>query len=144
MAARSGVRGTGIRLTLPFLFRYSALWLIVTVLTGLLFGIASYLATFSRPEGDGEPRQFLLVIAAQTLFLIVALVALAIFTTHRLAGPYIALKRAFEAVKQGDLEHPLRLRSTDLPLQELEASFNEMLAVLRGRIQGSGAQDGQA
>lgn len=142
MAARSGVRGTGIRFTLPFLFKYSALWLTVTVLTGLVFGVASYTATLGRPGGN--PKHFLLIVAAQTVFLVLAMVALAIFTTHRLAGPYIALKRAFEEVKRGELNHPLRLRSTDRHLLELEASFNEMMASLRAKIPGAGAQDGGA
>ncbi|MEA2691020.1 MAG: hypothetical protein QOJ16_407, partial [Acidobacteriota bacterium] len=62
-----------------------------------------------------------------------ALVALALFTTQRLAGPFIALKRACEDVKDGNLARRVRFRRADGHLLEVEAAFNEMMESLEGR-----------
>jgi nitrogen fixation/metabolism regulation signal transduction histidine kinase len=119
------------------MMRYSALWLLVTVVAMGVFGIACYLA--AAEHLDGVSRQHVaLVLGIETAFLILAVGALAVFTTHRLAGPYIALKRAFDEVSQGELDRPLRLRGGDVHLRELEDSFNEMTSVLRERLQGPG------
>ncbi len=134
----SKVRGSGVRFTLPYVLRYSALWLVVTVAAVVLFGITSYLVAADRLDGEALHRLKLILIV-QTVFLIAAVIALAVFTTHRLAGPYIALKRALDEVKQGELSRPLRLRTADLHLKEIEASFNEMTAALRERHGSPGA-----
>lgn len=130
------VRGSGVRFTLPYVLRYSALWLVVTVAAVVLFGITSYLVTSQRLNGEAL-QHMALILTLQTVFLILAVLALAVFTTHRLAGPYIAIKRALEEVKQGELNHPLRLRTADIHLKEIETSFNEMTAALRERQQGN-------
>ena len=129
------VRGAGVQFTLPYVLRYSALWLVVTLAAVVLFGITSYLVASQRLDGEAL-QNVALVLTLQTVFLILAVIALAVFTTHRLAGPYIALKRALEEVKQGELDHPLRLRTSDIHLKEIEASFNEMTAALRERLGG--------
>jgi HAMP domain-containing protein len=136
MADLRRVRGSGVRFTLPYVLRYSALWLVVTVAAVMLFGITSYLVASQRLDGEALYHVALLL-TLQTVFLILAVVALAVFTTHRLAGPYIALKRALDEVKQGELARPLRLRTADIHLKEIEASFNEMTAALRERLPGS-------
>ena len=130
------IRGTGVHFTLPYVLRYSALWLVVTVAAVVLFGITSYLVASQRLDGEAL-RHVALILTLQTVFLILAVIALAVFTTHRLAGPYIALKRALEEVKQGELDRPLRLRTADIHLKEIEASFNEMTAALRERLPGN-------
>jgi Sec-independent protein translocase protein TatA len=129
------IRGAGVQLTLPYVLRYSALWLVVAVAAVVLFGITSYLVAAERLSGEAL-RQMALLLTLQTVFLILAVIALAVFTTHRLAGPYIALKRALEEVKRGELDHPLRLRTADIHLKEIEVSFNEMTAALRERLHG--------
>lgn len=131
------MRGTGVRFTLPYMFRYSALWLLVTVPAVAVFGIACYLAASNRLDGEAR-RHVALVLTVQTVFLILGVIALAVFTTHRLAGPFIALKRAFEEVQRGELDRPLRLRGADVHLRELETSFNDMTATLRERLRGPG------
>lgn len=130
------VRGAGVHFTLPYVLRYSALWLVVTLAAVVLFGITSYLVAAERLSGEALNNMALLL-TFQTVFLILAVIALAVFTTHRLAGPYIAIKRALEEVKQGELDRPLRLRTADLHLKEIERSFNEMTAALRDRRQGT-------
>ena len=130
------IRGAGVQFTLPYVLRYSALWLVVTLAAVVLFGITSYLVASERLSGEALNHMALLL-TFQTVFLILAVIALAVFTTHRLAGPYIAIKRALEDVKRGELDRPLRLRTADLHLKEIEASFNEMTASLRERLEGN-------
>jgi nitrogen fixation/metabolism regulation signal transduction histidine kinase len=111
------------------------LWLVVCILTLVVFALTSYLGLVNSLGEVGRSR-LLLVLTLQTLCVILGMVALAIFTTHRLAGPLIALLRAFEEVKGGNLDRPLRFRHTDSHMAHLETAFNEMLAALRQRIDG--------
>jgi nitrogen fixation/metabolism regulation signal transduction histidine kinase len=73
-------------------------------------------------------------LGGQTLFLVAALFGLAIFTTHRLAGPWIAVLRALQDVRRGNLDRRLRIRGSDLHLKEVEAEFNAMMEALRSRL----------
>ena len=61
------------------------------------------------------------------------MVALAVFTTNRVAGPMVGLRRAFEDVKRGDMDRRLRFRQNDGHLRVLEAAFDEMMVALRER-----------
>jgi HAMP domain-containing protein len=130
------LRGSGVRFTLPYLFRFSGLWLLVTSTAIVLLGVACYAVATGAGDGlDGEARRHLaLVLSVQTAALLLAAVALAVFTTHRIAGPFIALKRAIEEVRDGTFHNPLRLRTGDAHLKELEASFNEMADELQTRL----------
>jgi nitrogen fixation/metabolism regulation signal transduction histidine kinase len=133
MSDYQGVRGTGVRFTLRYVPRFSGLWLVVCILTLIVFALTSYLGLRGSLGEVGRSR-LLLVLTFQTLCVIVGMVGLAIFTTHRIAGPFIGLLRAFEEVKRGNLDRPLRFRSTDSHMADLETSFNEMLAALRQRV----------
>jgi len=146
MARLNEIRGTGVRHTLPYVLPFSGLWLVVTIVAMVVFGVTCWLVASSSPLLDQAARNRLaLVLVAQTLFLVAAVLALAVFTTHRLAGPYVAIIRAFEAVKNGDMNRPLRFRSSDIHLRDVEISFEEMMAVLRERLeQQGGAQAGTA
>jgi nitrogen fixation/metabolism regulation signal transduction histidine kinase len=133
------LRGSGVRYTLPYVLPFSGLWLVVTIIAMVVFGVTCWLAASTSPRLDDAARTRLaLVLMAQTLFLIAAVFALAVFTTNRLAGPYIAIIRAFEAVKNGDLDRPLRFRSSDIHLRDVEISFQEMMAALRVRLEPQG------
>ncbi|HYU31768.1 MAG TPA: methyl-accepting chemotaxis protein [Thermoanaerobaculia bacterium] len=128
-----GVRGTGVRFTLRYVPRFSGLWLLVCVLTLVVFALTSYLGLVNSLGPAGRSR-LLLVLILQTICVILGMVALAVFTTHRLAGPLVALLRAFQDVKAGDLDRQLRFRQSDRHLAELEKSFNEMMAAVRQRL----------
>lgn len=130
-----GVRGSGVRWTLRYVPRFAGLWLVVCVLTLVVFALTSYLGLVNSLGEAGKTR-LLLVLTLQTLCVILGMVALAIFTTHRLAGPIIGLLRAFEDVKAGDLGRQLRFRHTDKHLAEVEKAFNEMMASIRHRVDG--------
>lgn len=134
MKSLQGVRGTGVRFTLPFVLRFSGLWLLVCVLTVVVFACASYWGLFDRLGDEGRSR-LLMVLTVQTVCVILGMVGLAIFTTHRLAGPLIGLLRAFEDVKAGKLDRQLRFRESDRHLADLEHAFNEMMASLRERVE---------
>ena len=111
---------------------------VVCVLTLVVFALTSYLGLFNSLGEAGRSR-LLLVLTLQTLCVILGMVALAIFTTHRLAGPLIALLRAFEDVKAGDLDRQLRFRKSDNHMADLEREFNEMMASIRHRVDGERA-----
>jgi nitrogen fixation/metabolism regulation signal transduction histidine kinase len=129
------IRGTAVKLTYPYALRYLGLWLMVTILAILVFSVTSYLLLADRLTGAAL-HHLALLLFIETVVVIAALIALALFTTHRLAGPFIALRRAFEDVQAGDLSRRLRLRRTDGPLLEVETAFNEMMASLEARGKG--------
>lgn len=126
------IRGAAVKLTYPYVLRYMGLWLVVTTLAILVFTVTSYFLLADRLAGT-ELRRFATVLFAQMVVVILALVALALFTTHRLAGPFIALKRAFEDVKDGDLSRRLQFRRADPHLVEVATAFNEMMESLEAK-----------
>jgi nitrogen fixation/metabolism regulation signal transduction histidine kinase len=126
------VRGSGVRFTLPYVLRFSGLWILVTTLVAVVFGVTSYLTMFDQ-VGEEARRHLLLVLTIQTALVVVAVLLLAVFSTHRVAGPFIAIRRALEDVKAGNLERQLRFRRTDPHLAEIENAFNEMVESLRQR-----------
>jgi len=135
MTSIQQVRGSGVRLTLPYVLRFSGLWLVVTTIAVLVFALTSYLSLADRLTEAGRQR-LLLVLGLQTLFVILAVAALAVFTTHRLAGPMIALRRAFEDVRDGKLDRTLRFRRSDPHLGEVENAFNEMMVAVQKQVEG--------
>ncbi|HWM90955.1 MAG TPA: methyl-accepting chemotaxis protein [Thermoanaerobaculia bacterium] len=126
------VRGTGVRFTLPYVLRFSGLWILVTTLVAVVFAVTSYLMMFDRLSDDAR-GDLALVLTIQTALVVGAVLLLAVFSTHRLAGPMIALRRAMEDVKAGKLDRELHFRRTDPHLGELEVAFNEMMESVRGR-----------
>ncbi|HZF11726.1 MAG TPA: methyl-accepting chemotaxis protein [Thermoanaerobaculia bacterium] len=138
--ARS-IRGSAVKLTLPYVLRYLGLWLVVTILVVLGFSITSYLVLADRLAG-AELRRVAMVLLIQAVCVLLAIVALALFTTHRLAGPFIALKRACEDIQAGDLTRRLHFRRTDAHLVEVETAFNEMVESLEGRVGAAAGREG--
>ena len=133
MSDFQGVRGTGVRFTLRYVPRFSGLWLFVCTLTLVVFALTSYLG-LANSLGEAGRSRLLLVLSLQTVCVVLGMVALAIFTTHRLAGPLIALLRAFQDVKAGDLDRQLRFRQSDDHVADLEREFNGMMASVRQRL----------
>jgi len=109
MAEVRRVRGSGVRFTLPYVLRVSGLWLAVSMLIFLVFSVACYLLLLDRPTGPAQSN-LMLLLALQTVGVLAALVALAVFTTHRIAGPLIGIRRALDDVKDGKMDRVLRLR----------------------------------
>lgn len=126
------VRGSGVRLTLPYVLRFSGIWIVVTTLVAVVFGVTSYLVMFDDLN-DGARRELMIVLSIQTILVVGAVVLLAVFSTHRIAGPLIAIRRALEDVTAGKLDRQLRFRRTDPHLGEIETAFNGMVESLRDR-----------
>jgi methyl-accepting chemotaxis protein len=131
------VRGTGVRFTLPYVLRFSGVWILLTTVVVIVFAVTSYLVMFDRLSEDAR-GDLILVLTIQTALAILAVILLAVFSTHRLAGPLIGIRRAMEDVKAGDLNRRLQFRRSDPHLEEIETAFNEMMESVRARI-GSGS-----
>ena len=127
---KSHLRGSGFRHTLPAVFRFSALWVALVVLMAPVLTVGMMMSGIVPPALHGEVWFFLL-----TRMPIIALVAigLAIFTTTRVAGPMVNLKRVCEDVKAGDMDRRLSFRKSDEHLRGLETAFNEMMVALSER-----------
>lgn len=126
------VRGSGVRLTLPYVLRFSGVWIVVTTLVAVVFGVTSYLVMFDDLN-DGARRELMIVLSIQTALVVAAVILLAVFSTHRIAGPLIAIRRAMEDVAEGKMDRELRFRRTDPHLGEIETAFNDMMESLRER-----------
>ena len=124
------IRGSGFKHTLPAVFSFSAVWVVLVVLTAPIITVAMMVGDLVPESSYGDVWFFL---ATRVPVLALAAIGLAIFTTNRVAGPLILLKRAFDAVKEGDLEHRIKFRRHDGHYKILEEAFNEMMVVLRER-----------
>ena len=127
------LRGSGVRHTFPMVARFAGLWLIVT-LAAVAVAVAS---TDLMLQADGASPASRTALLFETVLVVIAVVALAVFTTHRLAGPWIAVRRALDRVRDGDLDTPLRIRTVDPYLRDVERAFNEMREALRPPAPGA-------
>lgn len=131
-------------LTRKFHFRYLGLWFILfTLLLATLNGIL-YLYLEERAGGylSLDPVFHSEYVAARQAVLfamfgeiaafLMLFVALASFTAHRIAGPFIRLVHTFHNVRDGDMNTELHFREYD-KLHELEQAFQEMMTALRER-----------
>jgi len=101
------IRGSGFKHTLPAVFSFSAVRVVLVVLTAPILTVGMMAGDLVPESSYGDVWFFL---ATRVPVLALAAIGLAIFTTNRVAGPLILLKRAFEAVKEGDLEHRIKFR----------------------------------
>lgn len=136
---------SNIRLTKKYHFRYSGLWVLVSAALVLLVNILLYLYFETRcgdlrsiSESFDEQyaslrSTFLSGLVVEVTFFMVAIVFLAIMTSHRIAGVFIRLKNAFDDVKNGNLDHRLQFRSYD-HLEDLEDSFNDMMGEINKKV----------
>jgi len=75
----------------------------------------------------------------QAVLFVLGSVALVILVGHRKAGPYVALKRTFDAIQSGDTSRRLAFRSYDR-LEDVSDSFNTMMDTLEPRLSDYGIQ----
>ena len=130
-------------MTLPFVLWYSTLWFVVLVVTVPVFAVASYFMIADVLPEQGR-RDLVFVLLTRTPLIILTVAGLAVFTTHRLAGPFIALKNAFDDVRDGNIDRVLRFRRSDAHLRGLETAFNGMMDTMRKQIPGKKAPEGAA
>ena len=84
-------------------------------------------------SGAGPNRLLRIVLIVsltlETLGFAVAATYLARLTSHRIAGPYIALQKTCERIRDGETTLRQRFRQYDR-LEELQTAFNDMLDTL--------------
>lgn len=143
---RSTRRLASVRHTRPFLFRYTALWVLLSLALIVFAGVTSYLlfagnwdsliaANPSLADDYAAMRsRFLLGLGVETALLIGAVVALAVMTTHRIAGPLVGLEKTCEDVAAGDLSKRFSFRRQNDELDDLADAFNDMLDSLEERV----------
>lgn len=125
-------------LTKTFQMRYLGLWFLLNFIFISL--VCALLFILNETQWQELIRRDILLVPAYEaargrakLFLIgvagianMAVVIMAILTTHRLAGPFLALKKVCQDIQQGNRDARLKFRSED-GLADLESSFNSML-----------------
>ena len=126
------IRGSGFRHTLPAVFRFSALWVFLVVLTPPIVIVGMVLSDLVPPTLQGEVLFFLYT---RTPLIALVAIGIAIFTTNRLAGPWIYLARALEKVEHADMDFRIRFRRSDTHLRDVEAGFNRMMVALNERVE---------
>jgi|CXWL01.1.fsa_nt_gi methyl-accepting chemotaxis protein len=143
---RSTRRLSSVRYTRPFLFRYAGLWVLLSVCLIGFAGVTSYLlftadweALVARsPELAAQfavsRTRFLTILGVETLLLLGAVVALAVSTTHRIAGPLVGLQIACRDVANGQLDRRIAFRQHNDELDELADTFNEMMTKVEARV----------
>ena len=113
-------------------------WVVVALLLVVLLSMALYrletqAARIMLPDTPDSVMQMLLMenqLAARLLVACIVMVTfvlmMAMITAHRMAGPYVALKRTFDLINEGDLEQRLHFRNYDR-LGDVEESFNRLM-----------------
>lgn len=76
-----------------------------------------------------ELRQIVLLLGAGSLVFVSVVSWLALFFTHRSAGPLYQFKKVFEDIRSGKVDARIHLRPWD-DFQEVADSFNEMMESL--------------
>ena len=130
MKEKRKLRGTGFKHTLPAVTPFFGIWVLVVVLTAPVITVAMMMSGIVPPSTHRDIWFFLLT---RVPILALAATGLAIFTTARVAGPLILLRRAFEDVQRGDMDRRLNFRRSDKYLREVETAFNEMMVALSGQ-----------
>ena len=123
-------RGSGFKHTLASVFPFSAVWVFLVVLTAPIISVGMMAGGLVPEASYGDVWFFL---ATRVPILALASIGLAVFTTNRVAGPLVLMKRAFEAVKEGNMDHRLKFRQSDRHLKDLEVIFNEMMVAIKER-----------
>lgn len=142
MNHRSERKLSNVRLTKKYHFLYLGTWVIMTSALLVTINVLLYAVVRQKVAGlDIHESLFreafryyhatvLVAMAIEVALLIFAIVTLARFTAHRIAGPYIRLRNVFGEVKDGNMNVRLKFRNTD-HLEEVEEAFNDMMDVLR-------------
>ena len=130
-------RLANVKLTRRFHFRYMGLWILLSVCLVVVVNLLLYLVLSQQWGGPhaGSPAYqeyafirsgWLTLLGLEIAFFGVAIVALAVITAHRIAGPFLRLMYTFQEIRQGERDRRLHFRRDD-HLDDLEAGFNAML-----------------
>ncbi len=86
------------------------------------------------PSLAAAASQFNAVILVKLVLYLALMLLIALFISHRFAGPIYRFEKSAREVAQGDLTHRVSLRTGD-ELMELQEEFNAMIAALQGFVQ---------
>lgn len=122
-----------VQLTKKFHMRYFGLWVLmcawlVGIINILLFIIVQQNA--AAVNEAGMSGAFMVAVLLTSALFILGVFAMAKFSAHRIAGPFVRLQRTFDEVRDGKFDTRLKFRESD-KLEEMENSFNGMLDALR-------------
>ena len=127
-------RLSNLRYTLTFNVRYLGLWvaigLFLIILVNVLFYflIRIYWGGGSSEAADFEfvHTGFIIILAIITLLQAIGIIMLAVTTTHRIAGPWIQVRRVLETIRGGNMDARLHFRHYD-GLADVAVAFNEIM-----------------
>jgi HAMP domain-containing protein len=147
--SRNTRRLSSVRFTRPFLWKYTGMWILLSVALIAFGAVTSYLLQryqwdlvaaanpALRPELAAAQSRFLLGLVVQSALLLAAVGALAVMTTHRLAGPIIGIRLACEDVAKGRLDRRVAFRSHNQELDDLADAFNGMMEAVEKRVRAA-------
>ena len=134
---------SNVKLTRQFHYRHMGLWIVLTICLVLMFNLTfnlfveerwSQLAGTDAGDVYAAVRHSLwLTQGIEMLLFCMAIVILAKLTSHRIAGPLIRFKMAFNEVRSGNLSYRLKFRKTDR-LTEWEDAFNAMMDAINAQV----------
>jgi methyl-accepting chemotaxis protein len=78
-------------------------------------------------------HKFGYVLAIKVFLYLLAVAAVAVYLSHKLAGPIYRFEQSSRIVAAGDLTHQLRLRKGD-ELMNFQNEFNKMIVALRNKV----------
>ena len=117
-----------VNMTSAFHYRHNGIWIAVSLFLVALANVLWITMILIHPTTTFTPR-LQLALAAEIVLAFVFIIGLAKFTSHRVAGPYIALEKICQRVAGGETSARVRFRSSD-HLNDLERAFNAMLDTL--------------
>lgn len=138
---------SSMKLTRQFHARHMGLWIVLSICFIIMFNVAFHFFIEERwarldlsDPGLAVDMAFarealLMAQVIEALLFCAAIILLAKLTSHRIAGPLIRFKMAFNEVRDGNMAYRLKFRKTD-HLGEWEDAFNGMMDSLRSRVAG--------
>jgi len=136
---------SNVKLTKQFQVKYYGWWFLVSLFLIFALSITFYMLFEEHwidvlkvaPERNLEylftRSRFVSLLVFVCLMLVIGITCLGIMTAHRVAGPLLGLKKAFEEIRGGNLAYRIRFRKED-DLADLENSFNQMMDFVASKI----------
>ena len=90
------------------------------------------------PSLAAAASQFNAIILVKLVLYLALMLLIAVFVSHRFAGPVYRFEKSAQAVAAGDLTHRVCLRTGD-ELVELQEEFNAMIAGLQAAVRNDRA-----
>ena len=129
-----------------FQFVFIAKFCLITVLASALIVLLIYyfnrqtttvafenLKVVVKPTADFILPIMLQIMIGVTLLVGIATIAVALFTSHRIAGPLYRIKTDLDKLTKGDFRNPIHVRGKD-QVQKLALSFEEMRVEIKNSI----------